>query len=145
MTRRDALGNGHGDRPRDRRYVDLRTEHGLIEGDRQFDLDIIAVPLEHRVRADSDRDECVTGRPVPETRPALSAQAQGLPVLQAAGDGDLDRFAIGHRHAALGSPRRVEEIDLEMVSGVLTTGMDVLPVLTAASWPPASEQIRKQV
>ena len=62
------------------------------------------------MRAHRDRDERIAGRAATQARSALPFEAQSLAVLDARGDGDVQRLAVRHIDALLGAVHGFEEL-----------------------------------
>src|SRR6478609_2823096 len=95
-TARGARRDLHADRrPVQGRHRHRRAERGLREGDRQVDGEVVAVPAEHRVLLDGDREDQVAGLGTGVTASTLAAQPDLLPVAYAGRDPRGDALAVG--------------------------------------------------
>ena len=89
-----ALGDLVADLAVERRDLDGRAERGLREGDGHLAHDIRAVTREDRVLAHRDRHEQIAVRAAVRAGVALVAHAEGLAVVDAGRDLDLDGLGV---------------------------------------------------
>src|SRR6056297_3576718 len=143
--RRGSLGDRHGHRARDRRHIDFRAEHGLVERYRELHLDVVPVTREDRMRKDTNRDERVAGRPFSEAGSSLAPKPQRLAVVDTRRNGDLDSLAVRHRHAALRPADGIQKVDLQMVTEIRAARMERFPVVVAAAARSSSKKVREEV
>ena len=83
------------------RHGDAVAQNRLAVGDGHRDPDIIAVTLEHLAGPDRDHHDHITGRAAVGTGIAHAAQCKALIVVDAHGDGHLQRFPGGSFAAAV--------------------------------------------
>src|SRR5690606_33718889 len=119
-------GSARGDLHRDGAAVQQRdgqggAEHRLVEGDGHRDLQVRAVGAPHGVLLDVEREQQVSCRAAAGAGPALAAQADLLPVVDACGDAGGDGPPVDVQ-PDLGAQRRVAEGDLRAGGGVLALG-----------------------
>ena len=88
----------------ERRYLDRCAEHRLADGDRQIHVEIVAAPLEQRVRPHLDPDEEVARRRPGPARAALAGDANARAVVDAGGDVDVESLG-GHAVAGAAAGR----------------------------------------
>ena len=89
------LGNGVLHLAIDGRHGDAVAENGLTVGDGHGDPDIIAVALEHLAGTDRDHHDDIARRAAVRAGVAHAAQSKALIVVDAHGDGHLQRFLGG--------------------------------------------------
>src|SRR5688500_1372045 len=116
LARGRALGDGYHDRPLGRGNLDLGAEHRLLEGDRKGQADMLAVAGEEGMRRDLDRDDRVAAPARPLL--ALAGEPDLGPAVDALGELDVDRLAVGERHALRFQRHRVDERNLQPVCDV---------------------------
>ena len=93
------------------------------------------------MRLDLDVDQRVAGRAAIEAGLALALQAQGLTVLAAGGNFDLQRRAVGERNGARRAVQRVEELDLHVEMPVVALHLHAAAATPGAAREEAGEQI----
>ncbi len=98
---------------------DLAAQHRLVDRDGEVELDVVAVAAEEGVRAHLDLDQRVAGLRPRGPRRAPALEAQHLAVRHALGHREIERAAVGQRHALLGAGGRLDEIDFERVAHVV--------------------------
>src|SRR5262245_14080067 len=103
-------------------YLDLGAEHGFIDGDGQFQDDIVPGPCELRVWPNLDLDEGVSGLAAAEARRALALEPQHLPVRHALRHREVKHPAIWQGHPLFGAGGGLQEIKLKGVAHIAAAG-----------------------
>ena len=115
------LGDGVLHLAVDRRDLKLRAEHRLRERDGRFAQDARALAAEDLVRTHGHNDQQIARGAAVLTRVALRAQRNGLPVVDARRNADLDGLAVAdHALAAALGAGLVD--DLTLASAALAGG-----------------------
>ncbi len=107
------------DRAVERRRRHRRAQHRFRQAHRQLAQDVALLAGEDGVRLDGDLDERVARFAAILSGIALAFEAQGLPVLDAGGDGDLDGLLGAERNALLGPEGGLDEGHGEREFGIL--------------------------
>ena len=113
-----SLGNRHCHPAADGRHLDARAENGLVQGNRQFKRDIVAIAREQGMGLNLELDERVARLAPACARTALVPQPKRLPALDACGNGNIERLVVGKLHALLYAVDRLQEADLEVIAVV---------------------------
>src|SRR4051812_26973982 len=82
--------HAHSDRAGRRRHCDFAAQHRFAKRDRQFDMDVVALAGEKRIRSYLDFDQCIAGRTAADAWPALAAQPQNLTIASARRNVDVE-------------------------------------------------------
>ncbi len=114
-----ALGDRECDAAGYRRHLDFGAQHGLIDGDRDVQHDIVPLPLELRMRTHLDLDQRIAGFPTGEG-PPFPAKAQDLPVGHAFRHRQVEHTAVRQRHSLLRPASGFQEIDLQGIANILS-------------------------
>src|SRR5262245_36418681 len=110
------------DRPRHRRNPHFGSGQGFTGSYGQDRSDVVAIPAEQRMRLNVDLHQCVPWLATLEAGLPLSSQPQRLAVLQPGWDGNLERLAVVHSHAFLGTVHRLRKSHRHRISEVGTSG-----------------------
>src|SRR5438067_2268591 len=97
----DARAQGDPHRAGHGGDLDLGAERRFGEGDRELDVEVVALPLKYEVRLDLHLQEEVARRRAAAARRALPRHAQGLPLADAGRDGHRDAVRLLDLPAAM--------------------------------------------
>src|SRR5205814_4083551 len=127
--------------PLERRYGDLRAEHGLVQRDRQLHAQVVAVTREEGMRLHAHAEICVARWTAVRAGRALAGEADALPVAHPRGN--------LHRQPARLSTVRGGDLDdvlsalVRLGQGDLDLPFDVLPLLRPGprAGPPSTDEV----
>src|SRR5262249_24301791 len=127
------------------RHLDLGAEHGLVDGDRQIELDIIAHPLEVGMRLHLDLDQRIAGLAAAHTGRALTFEPPDLAGGASLRHGEMEHAAGGHGQPFLYAGRCLEKVDFQGVAHIAAGRAKGTSGASARAPAPGTEQIGKDV
>ncbi len=136
LTRARPLGDRELNAPPNRRHLDLRPEHRLVDRDRQLEEDVVVLALEIAMRPDADLDQRIARLPAGRARLSPPAQAQHLTVVHPFRHVEIEHAAVRHRDALLCALHALDEVDLERVAHVAAARREAAASRFALPLPP---------
>src|SRR5882762_1196492 len=128
----------HRDRSTGGGHLDFCAQHGLLQGNGQIQIDVVALAGEVRMGQDAYLDQRIAWRTLADRRATFAFQTQNLAIPGPRRNTDVQRGTVREHNRLLAAIDGIKKRKLEMITSILAPP-------AAAPAPLAAENLRENI